>query len=75
MDGSKLTGWIIMLLVAAVGAVFVWGVVEESYWALAVPVIVGVFAVLMLVFWIGWTMALTEIEAPITALEEEDKPQ
>ena len=53
---SKQTGaWI--CLGALVGAgVFLAGVLQGSYWALAVPVGVGVLGVLLLAFWIGYTI-------------------
>lgn len=53
---SKQTGtWI--CLGALVGAgVFLVGVLQGSYWALAVPVAVGVLGVLLLAFWIGYTI-------------------
>ena len=53
---SRQTGaWI--CLGALVGAgVFLVGVLQGSYWALAVPVTVGVLGVLLLAFWIGYTI-------------------
>lgn len=53
---SKRTGtWI--CLGALVGAgLFLVGVLQGSYWALAVPVTVGVLTTLLLAFWIGYTI-------------------
>ena len=53
---SKQTGsWI--CLGALVGAgLFLAGVLQGSYWALALPVAVGVLGVLLLAFWIGYTI-------------------
>jgi threonine/homoserine/homoserine lactone efflux protein len=36
-----------------------------SFWAVAVPVLIGVLAVLGIVMWIGWTMATTPPPKPI----------
>jgi len=54
----------------AAGFAFVWGIVVESYWAVAIPVIIGFLGMLTLGFWIGWTMAVTKIEPPPEATEE-----
>ncbi len=35
------------------------------FWAVAVPVLIGVVAVLGIVMWIGWTMATTPPPKPI----------
>ncbi len=53
---SKQVGtWLCLAALVAAG-LFVAGVVQGSYWALAIPVAVGVLAVLQLVFWIGYTI-------------------
>jgi len=70
MQRSRIVGGLICLATVLVGIAFIWGVVLQSYWALAVPVIIGLFGVLALAFWIGWTMAVTEIEAPPQVAEE-----
>jgi predicted DNA-binding transcriptional regulator len=36
-----------------------------SFWAVAIPVLIGVLAVLGIVMWIGWTMATTPPPKPI----------
>jgi len=59
------------------GAAFIAGIVLQHdlvIWAIAVPVIIGFFVVLALGFWIGWTMAVTEIEAP-PEITEESEPE
>ena len=70
MQRSRIVGGLICLATVLVGALFIWGIALQSYWAIAVPVIIGLFGVLALAFWIGWTMAVTEIEAPPQATEE-----
>ncbi|MFW6125821.1 MAG: hypothetical protein ACOC58_01825 [Chloroflexota bacterium] len=69
MQKSRLVGALICILIVVVGAAFVWGIVVKSYWALAIPVIIGFLGMLALGFWIGWTMTVTKIEPPPEATE------
>ncbi len=41
---------------------FLLGILNESYWALAIPVAVLVFFVLGLSFWVGWTILTVQVE-------------
>jgi len=41
----------------ALALAFLWGLYRHSYWAVAVPVTLGVFAALALSFSIGWSIA------------------
>ena len=41
---------------------FLLGLLNESYWALAIPVAVLVFFVLGLSFWVGWTILTVQVE-------------
>lgn len=61
---SKRTGLKICLGSAMLAALFGYGVVAGSYWALAVPVAVGVMAVLWLAFWVGWTISTIDTIPP-----------
>ncbi|MGB2854567.1 MAG: hypothetical protein WBC55_08985 [Dehalococcoidia bacterium] len=70
MQKSRVVGGLICLIMAVAGLAFVWGIVVESYWAVAIPVIIGFLGMLSLGFWIGWTMAVTKIEPPPEATEE-----
>lgn len=70
MQKSRVVGGLICLIMVAAGLAFVWGIVVESYWAVAIPVIIGFLGMLTLGFWIGWTMAVTKIEPPPEATEE-----
>lgn len=67
---SRVVGGLICVLAVALGAAFVWGIIIKSYWAVAIPVVVGFLGMLALMFWIGWTMAVTKIEPPPEATEE-----
>ena len=53
---SKRTGLWICAGSLVVGFFFLAGIMEASYWALALPVAVAVFSVLSLSFWIGYTI-------------------
>ncbi|MDY6907001.1 MAG: hypothetical protein SV910_02040 [Chloroflexota bacterium] len=70
---SRVVGVVICVATIVLGAAFIWGIIARSYWAIAVPVLIGLLSVLALAFWIGWTMAVTEIEPP-PQLPEEGNP-
>lgn len=61
-DSSRTQGGLICVGVVIVGAVFLLGLLEKSYWAIAVPVAVLVFFVLGLTFWVGYTIATIQVE-------------
>jgi len=67
-----LSRWIAMgiCMASAVLALgFVLGLLEQSYWALAVPVTLAVLGLLGMVFWIGWAIVIqkTTLTVPATA--------
>jgi hypothetical protein len=72
-DSSRAQGGLICLAVVTLGALFLAGLVAESYWAVALPVAVGVAFVLGLAFWVGWTIATVRVE-PEPSLEDEPEP-
>ena len=74
MQKSRVAGGLICLVMVLVGIAFIWGIVVKSYWAIAIPVIIGFLATLALGFWIGWTMAVTRIEPPPEAVDETSPP-
>ena len=45
-----------------VGAIFLLGLLQQSYWALALPVALLVFFALGLTFWVGYTIATIQVE-------------
>ncbi|HKI98288.1 MAG TPA: hypothetical protein VKB51_07430 [bacterium] len=53
---ARRTGVLICLVTLGLAALFVVGLAQRSYWALAVPVAIGVLSVLWLTFWIGYTI-------------------
>ncbi len=71
MEKSRRIGVVICVGTALIVVAFIWGIALRNYWAVAIPVVVGFLAVLSLGFWIGWTMAVTEIEMPKPELTEE----
>ncbi|MBA7615293.1 hypothetical protein ES703_22571 [subsurface metagenome] len=75
MQKSRIVGVLICLGTIVAGVAFIAGIVLQCdlvVWAIAVPVIIGFFVVLMLGFWIGWIMAVTAIEAPPEITEESE---
>ncbi len=70
MQKSRAVGGLICLVMVVAGIAFILGIVVESYWAVAIPVVIGFLGMLSLGFWIGWTMAVTKIEPPPEATEE-----
>ena len=73
-DSSRTQGRLICIGVGLLGLVFVLGILNESYWALAIPVAVGVAFVLGLAFWVGWTIATIQIEPEPEPDEPADDP-
>jgi len=62
-DRSRLYGVIICGTTLAIAATLLEGVRRRSYWALAGPLVVGSLGVLSVAFWIGWTLAMTRLQA------------
>jgi threonine/homoserine efflux transporter RhtA len=56
-DSSRTQGGLICIGVVIVGAWFLLGLLQQSYWAIAIPVAVLVFFALGLSFWVGYTIA------------------
>ncbi len=61
-DSSRVQGGLLCAGVAIAAVVFLLGILSGSYWALAIPVAAGVFFVLGLAFWVGWTIATIRVE-------------
>lgn len=54
--GARLMATLLCLASLGVGALFVWGLLLRSYWALALPVAGVVLTLAAMVFWIGWAI-------------------
>jgi len=64
MDRTRTYGGLICLAVIALGLLFIVGVFNQSYVALAIPVTVITLTLLGLVFWIGYTIWTIKVEPP-----------
>ena len=53
---SRRTGWKICIAAVAAAMLFLWGLGQESYWALALPVTAAVLTALSLAFYVGYTI-------------------
>lgn len=63
-ERSQVYGIAICAVSAIAGIVFLIGVLRKSYWALAMPVIVGFLGALYVAFWIGRALVTTPLEPP-----------
>jgi threonine/homoserine efflux transporter RhtA len=69
-DSSRTQGGLICVAVLVLGAWFLLGLLQKSYWAIAIPVAIVVFFALGLVFWVGYTIATIQVEP----FEESEPP-
>ncbi len=76
-DSSRTQGGLICVGVAIAAAWFALGLLQRSYWALAIPVAALVFFALGLVFWVGYTIATVQVEPfqPFEPGEPEPPPE
>jgi len=70
-DTSRLWGAFLCIAIIGAAMVFLWGISIQSYWALAIPVMIGFLGILALGFWIGWT--ILTIKTTPTAPEPSEK--
>jgi len=63
-DTSRVWGALLCLAIIIVAILFLWGVSLQSYWALAIPVILGFLGILALGFWVGWTILTIRTTPP-----------
>jgi len=61
-DSSRTQGGLICVGTVIVGAWFLLGILQKSYWAIALPVAAVVFFALGLTFWVGYTIATIQVE-------------
>ena len=61
-DSSRTQGGLICVGAVIVGAWFLLGILQKSYWAIALPVAAVVFFALGLTFWVGYTIATIQVE-------------
>ncbi len=71
-DASRTQGWAICIGAGVLALLFVIGVMNESYMALAIPVAILTLFVLGLMGWVGYTIATIQVEAdPVPELDED----
>ncbi len=63
-ERSQVYGLAICATSAIAGLVFLLGVLRKSYWALAMPVMIGFGGALYVAFWIGRALITTPLEPP-----------
>ena len=61
-DSSRTQGGLICIGVVIVGAWFLLGLLQQSYWAVAIAVAILVFFLLGLCFWVGYTIATIQVD-------------
>ena len=61
-DSSRTQGGLICVGAVIVGAVFLLGLINGAWWAVAIPVGILLAFVLGLTFWVGWTIATVVVE-------------
>jgi len=61
-EASRAQGWAICAGAALAALFFVVGILNGSYWALAIPVAIVTLFALGLVAWVGYTIATIQVE-------------
>jgi len=65
-EASRAQGWAICGGAALAAFLFVVGILNDSYWALAIPVAIMTLFALGLVAWVGYTIATIQVETDAT---------
>lgn len=74
-DASRSQGWAICIGAGVLALLFVIGVLNGSYLALAIPVATLTLFVLGLMAWVGYTIATIQVEAePVPEIEDDVTP-
>jgi hypothetical protein len=61
-DASRYQGWAICIGAGVLALLFLIGILNGSYWAIALPVAVLTFFALGLAGWVGYTIATIQVE-------------
>lgn len=72
-DNSRLYGMSICATSAAIATALLAGVWRRSYWALALPVLLGALGGLAILFWVGWTLAFMPVGTPAEEVPFEEE--
>ena len=71
LESSRVQGGLICAGAAIAALVFGLGLLNGSWWAVAIPVGILLAFVLGLTFWVGWTIATVDVEPEPEASEPE----
>ena len=61
-ETSRVQGWAICGGAGLAALIFLVGILNGSYWAIAIPVAILTFFALGLVAWVGYTIATIQVE-------------
>lgn len=75
IDKSRMYGLLICIGTVVAALFFIYGIAQGSYWAVAIPVLIGFLTVLALGFWIGWTIVTVKTESPTPTVEPQPQQQ
>ncbi len=64
-ETSRAQGWAITAGAGMAALFFVLGILNGSYWAIAIPVAIVTLFALGLVAWVGYTIATIQVEADV----------
>lgn len=64
-ETSRAQGWAITAGAGVAALLFVLGILNGSYWAIAIPVAIVTLFALGLVAWVGYTIATIQVEADV----------
>ena len=75
-ETSRAQGWAICAGAGLAALLFLIGILNGSYWAIAIPVAIVTFFALGLVAWVGYTIATIQIEVdPGPEILSTDEPE
>ena len=64
-DTSRTQGWAICGGAGLAALLFLIGILNGSYWAIAIPVAIVTLFALSLVAWVGYTIATIQVDADV----------
>jgi energy-coupling factor transporter transmembrane protein EcfT len=64
-ETSRVQGWAICGIAGVTALIFLVGILNGRYWAVAIPVAVVTLFALWLVAWVGYTIATIQVETDI----------
>ena len=73
-DSSRNQGYAICAAAALLGIVFLWGLLNQAWWSVAIPIAILLAFVLGLTFWVGWTIATIQVDPEPEVRSEPPSP-